>query len=207
MIYLRFHSASLGRDKTSFASALASMNVCKAGLAKTGDTDARRQMISSSNKGLTIEEQCYALGLPTARTTTNRLRANLTETLRLCVRLTINTRSIWQWRSLDGRLSESGRLYGWVHACSSLIALMDIKAIYPHKSLSRGGWIKYRMPYLLRNLYITHPNHVWSTDISLCCYGTWLYVLAIIDVYSRCIVCWGFTIRLRRPMPLRSCGL
>ena len=64
MIYLRFHSASLGRDKTSFASALASMNVCKAGLAKTGDTDARRRMISSSNKGLTIEEQCYALGLP-----------------------------------------------------------------------------------------------------------------------------------------------
>ena len=49
---------------------------------------------------------------------------------------------------------------------SSLIALMDIKAIYPHKSLSRGGWIKYRMPYLLRNLYITHPNHVWGTDIS-----------------------------------------
>ena len=117
MIYLRFHSASLGRDKTSFASALASMNVCKAGLAKTGDTDARRRMISSSNKGLTIEEQCYALRLPTARTTTNRLRANLTETLRLCVRLTINTRSIWQWRSLDGRLSESGRLYGWVHTC------------------------------------------------------------------------------------------
>ena len=58
-----------------------------------------------------------------------------------------------------------------------LMALMDIKAIYPHKSLSRGGWIKYRMPYLLRNLYITHPNHVWSTDVFLCCYGTWLYVL------------------------------
>ena len=37
---------------------------CKAGFAKTGDTDARRRMISPSNKSRTIEEQCYALGLP-----------------------------------------------------------------------------------------------------------------------------------------------
>lgn len=35
----------------------------QSGLAKTGDTDARRRMISPSNKSLTIEEQCYALGL------------------------------------------------------------------------------------------------------------------------------------------------
>ena len=37
-------------------------------------------------------------------------------------------------------------------------ALMDIRAIYPMKSLSKGGWMKYRMPYLLRHLGIVQPN-------------------------------------------------
>lgn len=37
-----------------------------------------------------------------------------------------------------------------------LMALMGLRAIYPLKSLSKGGWIKYRMPYLLRGMSITH---------------------------------------------------
>lgn len=55
-----------------------------------------------------------------------------------------------------------------------LIALMGMRAIYPLKSLSKGGCVKYRMPYLLRGMHITHRNQVWSTDIS---YGGWLHVL------------------------------
>lgn len=73
-----------------------------------------------------------------------------------------------------------------------LMALMDIRAIYPLKSLSKGGWIKYRMPYLLRHLDISHPNQVWSTDISyIAMEHGFMYLYAIIDVYSRCIVSWG----------------
>lgn len=60
------------------------------------------------------------------------------------------------------------------------------------KSLSNGGWMKYRMPYLLRHLDIAHPNHVWSTDISyIAMEHGFMYLYAIIDVYSRCIVGWG----------------
>lgn len=71
-------------------------------------------------------------------------------------------------------------------------ALMDIRAIYPMKSLSKGGWMKYRMPYLLRHLDIAHPNHVWSTDISyIAMEHGFMYLYAIMDVYSRCIVGWG----------------
>lgn len=73
-----------------------------------------------------------------------------------------------------------------------LMALMDIRAIYPMKSLSKGGWYKYRMPYLLRHLDITRPNQVWSTDISyIAMEHGFMYLYAIIDVYSRCIVGWG----------------
>ena len=72
-----------------------------------------------------------------------------------------------------------------------LMALMGLKAVYPLKSLSKGGWIKYRMPYLLRGLRITRRNQVWSTDISyIPMENGFMYLYAIIDVYSRYIVGW-----------------
>ena len=73
-----------------------------------------------------------------------------------------------------------------------LMALMGLKAVYPLKSLSKGGWIKYRMPYLLRGMRITRRNQVWSTDISyIPMENGFMYLYAIIDVYSRYIVGWG----------------
>ena len=73
-----------------------------------------------------------------------------------------------------------------------LMALMDIKAIYPQKSLSKGGWIKYRMSYLLRKLDIAHPNPMWGTDISyVAMEHGFMHLYVVIDVYIRCIVGWG----------------
>ncbi len=73
-----------------------------------------------------------------------------------------------------------------------LMTLMGLKAIYPLKSLSKGGWVKYRMPYLLRGLQIARRNQVWSTDISyIPMENGFMYLYAIIDVYSRYIVSWG----------------
>jgi len=73
-----------------------------------------------------------------------------------------------------------------------LMRLMDIKAIYPVKRLSDGGWVKYRMPYLLRNMEIDHVNQVWSTDITyIAMEHGFMYLYAIIDVYSRYVVGWG----------------
>lgn len=57
-----------------------------------------------------------------------------------------------------------------------LMTLMGLRAVYPLKSLSKGGWVKYRMPYLLRGLQITRRNQVWSTDISYITYGERIHV-------------------------------
>ncbi len=68
----------------------------------------------------------------------------------------------------------------------------NLRAIYLMKSLSKGGWVKYRMPYLLRNLLIDRPNQVWCTDITyVAMEHGFMYLYAIIDVYSRYIVGWG----------------
>ena len=73
-----------------------------------------------------------------------------------------------------------------------LMALIGLRAVCPLKSLSMGGWIKYRMPYLLRVLQITRRNQVWSTDISyIPMENGFMYLYAIIDNYSRYLVGWG----------------
>lgn len=73
-----------------------------------------------------------------------------------------------------------------------LMRKMNIHAVYPTRSLSKSkGPIKYVAPYLLRGLPVTSPNHVWSTDISyIHMKNGFMYMYAVIDVYSRYIVGW-----------------
>jgi len=73
-----------------------------------------------------------------------------------------------------------------------LMRRMNINAIYPKRNLSKLGSAKYVMPYLLRHIVINHPNQVWSTDITyIPMRKGFMYLYAIIDVYSRYIVGWG----------------
>lgn len=75
-----------------------------------------------------------------------------------------------------------------------LLRLMGLMAIYPKRNLSKLGLKKYIHPYLLRGLDITRPNQVWSIDISyIPMKNGFLYLTAIIDVYSRYIVGWGIS--------------
>jgi putative transposase len=72
-----------------------------------------------------------------------------------------------------------------------LMRLMGVQAIYPKKNLSKLGKAEYIRPYLLRNLDIVRPNQVWAIDISyIPMHKGFMYLTAIIDVYSRFIVGW-----------------
>lgn len=66
---------------------------------------------------------------------------------------------------------------------------MGIHVIYPGPNLSRRNRTQYVYPYLLRNVTPAYPNHVWGIDITYCAMqGRWMYLVAIIDWYSRKIV-------------------
>ncbi len=72
-----------------------------------------------------------------------------------------------------------------------LLRLMGIEAIYPKRNLSKLGHAKYIKPYLLRGLEITRPNQVWGIDITyIAMRSGFMYLVAIIDHYSRYIVGW-----------------
>lgn len=68
---------------------------------------------------------------------------------------------------------------------------MVIKAIYPRQNTSRPDCSNKVYPYLLRDLVIDHPNQVWSIDITYIPIRIdWLYLLAIIDWFSRYVMHW-----------------
>ena len=68
---------------------------------------------------------------------------------------------------------------------------MDIHPIYPKMNLSKRMQQAKVCPYLLRNAVIDKPNQAWSIDITyIPIKRGYLYLTAIIDWYSRCIVGW-----------------
>ena len=75
-----------------------------------------------------------------------------------------------------------------------LLRIMGILAIYPKRNLSKAGLAKYIRPYLLRGIKIERPNQVWAIDITyIPMKRGFLYLTAIIDLYSRYIVGWGIS--------------
>jgi putative transposase len=68
---------------------------------------------------------------------------------------------------------------------------MGIQAIYPKPNLSKSAANHKKYPYLLKGLKIDHPNQVWATDITyLKLSGGFVYLVAIIDLFSRKILTW-----------------
>ena len=75
-----------------------------------------------------------------------------------------------------------------------LFRIMGRNTIYRRKNLTKSGMKEFIKPYLLRNLKITHANQVWCTDITyIPMKKGFMYMTAIIDVYSRKIVGWGIS--------------
>lgn len=72
-----------------------------------------------------------------------------------------------------------------------LMRTMGIEAIYPKPRLSAGGKEHEKYPYLLSGLAITRPNQVWSADITyIRMRRGFIYLMAVIDWYSRYVLAW-----------------
>ncbi len=72
-----------------------------------------------------------------------------------------------------------------------LMRQMGIEAIYPKKRTTWPGAGHKIYPYLLRNVEIVRPDQVWSTDITYVpLQHGFLYLVAVIDWYSRYVLSW-----------------
>ncbi len=86
-----------------------------------------------------------------------------------------------------------------------LMGLMGIEALYPKPNLSLNGKAHPVFPYLLKGLEISRPNQVWGIDITyIRLSGGFVYLVAVMDWYSRFVVDWEVSISLDKELVL-SC--
>lgn len=75
-----------------------------------------------------------------------------------------------------------------------LMRLANIRPIYPRRHLTVLKEKQYIHPYLLQNVRISEVNQVWEIDITyIPMKKGFMYLTAVIDVYSRYIVGWGLS--------------
>ena len=96
----------------------------------------------------------------------------------------------WGARQMSVQLKNRGHHVGRRKA-RRFMNEMDIYPIYPKRNLSKRMQQAKVCPYLLRNAVIDAPNQAWSIDITyIPIRHGFLYLTAVIDWYSRCIVGW-----------------
>ena len=96
----------------------------------------------------------------------------------------------WGARQMSAQLKRRGYNIGRKKA-RRFMTDMAIDPIYPKMNLSKRAHNAHIMPYLLKNAVITRPNQAWSIDVTYVpIEHGFLYLTAIIDWYSRCIVGW-----------------
>jgi putative transposase len=98
------------------------------------------------------------------------------------------------------------RMTAWLHhqgqrvnhkRVRRLMRLMGLEAVYPKPRLSLSNKAHTTYPYLLRNLTIDHPDQVWCADITyIRMLHGFVYLMAIMDWYSRCVLSWELSTAL-----------
>ena len=77
------------------------------------------------------------------------------------------------------------------HRIRRLMRIMGIEALYRRKNTSARHAAHPVYPYLLRNLVIDQPNHVWASDITFVPMAKgFVYLVAVIDWATRKVLSW-----------------
>ena len=93
-------------------------------------------------------------------------------------------------RMLRDLLRQEGHTVGR-RQVATLMRRVGIEALYRKPSLSRRQSGHQIYPYLLRDLTITRPNHVWAADITyIPMRRGFLYLFAVLDWASRRVLAW-----------------
>lgn len=72
-----------------------------------------------------------------------------------------------------------------------LMRLMGVEGVAPGPHTSRSHPTHPIYPYLLRDLVIDRPNHVWCTDVTyIPMHRGFMFLVAVLDWFSRYVVAW-----------------
>jgi putative transposase len=99
-------------------------------------------------------------------------------------------------RRITAHLQREGRVVNH-KAIAHHMREMGLAGICPGPNLSKRNLAHAVYPYLLRNVTAAYPNHVWGIDITYVrLHGGWMYLVAVLDWFSRYVVSWVLDLTL-----------
>ena len=153
-------------------------------------------MIDTKNSDLSVKNQCALLGLPRSNYYYNPVEQlkDKNDMDYLIAVEQINLKfPFYGYRRMNCQLNKMG-IISTVKEARNAMRGLGISAIYPKPKLSLGNREHKKYPYLLKDLKIEYPNQVWASDITYIKHkGSFMYLSAIIDLYSRKILSWRFS--------------
>ena len=94
------------------------------------------------------------------------------------------------YRKIHAILQNNGHVYNR-KKIQRLMQIAGIKAIYPKKKTSVCNKAHKVYKYLLKDIRIIRPNQAWQIDITyIKIQGGFVYLICLIDIYSRRIMGW-----------------
>lgn len=156
--------------------------------------EQRQQLVDVNHAELSLRRQCELLQVNRSTLYYNAAAIDADD-----IDLLNEIREIWErypfygYRRITKELKFIGRQINRKRV-QRLMQLGNIQAIYPGPNTSRRNKLHAIHPYLLRGLNIIRPNQAWMIDITyLRMRGGFMYLVALIDVYSRYIVSWSLS--------------
>jgi len=154
-------------------------------------------MIESKHKTITVSRQCDLIGISRASYYYESQRDDSYN--QLIMNLIDEQFTKTPFYGVP-RITESLRIKGHTvnpKRVRRLMRKMGLEAIYPKKKLSKPHPAHKKYPYLLSDVVIDHPDQVWGVDITyLRLQHGFIYLVAIIDWYSRYVLAWDISITM-----------
>jgi putative transposase len=152
----------------------------------------RHGMVEPKHAKMSVRRQCKALGISRSGWYSARDRQPSRKDVALMGTI---DRIYTQWPWYGSRriravlLRESLRVNR--KRIQRLMRKMGIAGVAPRRSTSRPAPSHTVYPYLLRNLKVTRPDQVWSTDITYIPLPQgFMYLVAVMDWHSRRVLSW-----------------
>jgi putative transposase len=159
--------------------------------------EVRRSLIEPRQPDLTVQRQCELLGLPRS---THYYRPAPETPANLEVMRWIDAQYLETPYYGSRRMTAALHTEGW-HVnrkrVQRLMRLMGLEGLQPKRTTTKLAPGHRLFPYLLRNTAISHPDQVWSADITYVpLRDGFVYLTAVIDWFSRYVLSWQLSNRL-----------
>ena len=157
----------------------------------------RRTLIEPRHPDLSVQRQCDLLGLPRS---THYYRPATETAANLEVMRWIDAQYLqtpyYGSRRMTAALAAEG--FGVNRKrVQRLMRVMGLEGLQPKRTTTTPAPGHRIFPYLLRNVAISHPDQVWSADITyIPMRGGFVYLTAVIDWFSRYVLSWQLSNRL-----------